>query len=159
MHKALIFVCLLGLFSCDENRVFDRYKNLPGQWDKDSLIDFSFEAPDTLQQYNLFINLRNDSNYPYQNLFLITQMQFPNGKVIEDTLEYEMAKPTGEWLGTGFGELKESKLWYKEKMLFSESGTYKIKIRQALRKNGSVQPVQELEGITEVGFRIENIEN
>ena len=162
MHKALM-ACLLGGFlvlsSCDKNRVYDRYESLPDQWHRDSVVSFKFEPRDTIQPYNLFINLRNTSDFNYSNLFLVTNMIFPNGKVISDTLEYRMAEPSGEWLGTGFGELKENKLWYKENVRFSEEGEYQINIQQAMRRSGETEPLQGLEGITEVGFRIENITN
>jgi gliding motility-associated lipoprotein GldH len=82
-------------------------------------------------------------------------MNFPNGKVISDTLEYEMAYPNGDWMGVGFGEIKESKLWYKSGVKFPEEGVYQFKIRQGMRKSGNVDGVQTLEGITDVGFRIE----
>ena len=155
----VILGCLLMLMSCDKNREFDQYESIPDQWHRDSVMSFEFTAPDTIRQYNLFINLRNNSDYNYSNLFLIANMNFPNGKVISDTLEYRMAEPSGEWLGTGFGELKESKLWYKENVRFTETGDYRIDIQQAMRKSGEPEGIEELEGITEVGFRIENIDN
>lgn len=151
----LILCCIFLLFSCDKNRVFDQYESLPNEWHKDSAVSFTLEAPDTLQTYNLFINLRNNSDYNYSNLFLITKMNFPNGKVISDTLEYKMTASSGEWLGTGFGEVKENKLWYKENIRFSEEGEYRIDIQQAMRKGGETHGIETLEGITEVGFRIE----
>jgi gliding motility-associated lipoprotein GldH len=67
-----------------------------------------------------------------------------------------MAKPNGELLGSGFTDIKENKLWYKEGIVFNESGEYTINIQHAMRENGKVNGVVNLEGITEVGFRIEN---
>ena len=161
MHKALwisLFACFV-LFSCDKKRVIDKYESIPGQWHKDSVVNFNFTPPDTIQPYNLFINLRNNSDYRYSNLFLVTNMVFPNGKVVSDTLEYRMTEPSGEWLGTGFGELKENKLWYKENVRFSEEGAYEVLIKQAMRKGGDTDGITALEGITEVGFRIEKTDN
>ena len=151
----LSFAITVVLGSCDKGRVYDEYESLSTYWHRDSLVEFRFNAPDTLQKYDLFINLRNDSRYPFSNIFLITEMKFPHGKVISDTLQYEMAMPDGTWLGTGFGEIKESRLWYKENFRFPEVGTYQMTIQQALRRKDSVAGVQELPGITEVGFRIE----
>ena len=74
-------------------------------------------------------------------------------------MEYEMTMPNGEWLGAGFGDVKENKLWYKEQVKFKESGNYQVTIQQAMRKNGEVNGIGELEGITDVGFRIENSDN
>tara|TARA_B100000378_G_scaffold227784_1_gene192121 strand:- start:1262 stop:1744 length:483 start_codon:yes stop_codon:yes gene_type:complete len=158
MHKALVYSLLLiiCLVSCDAKREYDEYKSLPENgWSKDSTITFKVNEIDTVNAYNLFINLRNNSNYNYNNIYLITEMNFPNGKVISDTLEYEMAYPNGDWMGVGFGEIKESKLWYKSGVQFPEEGVYQFKIRQAMRKSGNVDGVQTLEGITDVGFRIE----
>ncbi len=160
MGKASVFFLFLGVLfmaSCDKNRVFDEYRSVPGEWHRDSLVKFRFEAPDTVNNYNLFINLRNTSDYDFSNIFLITELNFPNGKVISDTLQYEMAAPSGEWLGTGFGDVKESKLWYKENVKFTEAGEYLVTVQQAMRRRDSIEGIQNLEGITEVGFRIEDI--
>lgn len=158
MVKRFFLVLMIGgvfFVSCDEERVLDSYRTMPNEWHQDSVASFEFEPPDTLNSYDLFINIRNNSDYRYSNLFLITKMSFPNGKVLSDTLQYEMTKPSGEWLGTGFGNIKENKLWYKEDFRFTESGNYLLTIQQAMRHRDSVEGVESLEGITEVGFRIE----
>ncbi|MCH4822541.1 gliding motility lipoprotein GldH [Gramella lutea] len=155
---SLLASAILAFSSCDRNRVFDEYESLNG-WHKDSVVTFELENIDSSKVYDLFLNVRNNKDYKYSNLFLITEIKFPQGKVISDTLEYEMTKPNGEWLGTGFGDVKESKLWYKENVKFEESGKYRVTIQQAMRKNGEVNGIEELEGITDVGFRIENSDN
>lgn len=148
--------------SCDSNRVFDEYKSVPNQWHKDSIISFNVTPPDSISNYNLFVNLRNTNNYKYSNLFLIVEMDYPNGKIEKDTLEYKMAEPNGKLLGTGFTDVKENKLWYKgykEPFVFKESGEYKINIQHAMRQNGQVNGIDNLEGITDIGFRIEKAKN
>lgn len=156
MRKAffLLLAVFTCLYSCDSDRVFDEYKSV-STWNKDSVVAFKVEGLDSLKTYDLFINIRNNSEYRYSNLFLITEIQFPYGKVITDTLEYAMAAPNGTWLGTGFGDVKESKLWYRENVRFPEPGEYEVRIKQAMRKNGEVEGIENLEGITHVGFRIE----
>ena len=76
-----------------------------------------FELPeqvtDTLIK-NVFIRLRNDNTYQFANIFLIASLTAGGELVTQDTLEYAMAAPDGKWLGTGFTEVKESKLWWKE---------------------------------------------
>ncbi len=151
----LALIALLSLSSCDKNRVYDQYKSLPNQWNRDSTLVFKVNELDSTQTYNLFINIRNTDDYQFSNIFLITDMIFPQGKVIQDTLEYTMAAPTGQWLGEGTGEVKLSKLWYKEQVQFKEQGSYTFKIRQAMRQNGKTEGIKQLKGITEVGLRIE----
>ena len=159
MRSNRVFVSLFVLIlvsACDSNRVFDEYKSLPNEWNKDSIVSFNVRPPDSINAYNVFINLRNTSAYKYSNLFLIAATKFPNGKVITDTLEYKMTKPNGEFLGTGFSDLKENKLWYKENVIFKESGEYQFTVQHAMRENGKIEGVVNLEGITDVGIRIEN---
>lgn len=162
MHKSFLWILIIVsvcLMSCDKKRVFDEYQSIPNKWNKDSIITFKLQNIDSVQNYNLFINVRNNSDFAFSNLFLIAQIQFPQGKVITDTLEYQMATPNGQWLGTGFGSIMENKLWYKENFQFNEAGEFKVSIQQAMRKNRSEQGIENLEGITQVGFRIENTQN
>lgn len=158
-NSLFIFLSSCAFFcSCDSNRIYDEYKSVPNQWHKDSIISFNVIPPDSINHYNLFVNLRNTNAYKYSNLFLIVEMDFPNGKIVKDTLEYKMADPSGKFLGTGFTDVKENKLWYKgheEPFVFKETGEYKINIQHAMRQNGQVYGIENLEGITDIGFRIE----
>lgn len=147
----------LLIVSCDSNSVYDNYKSIPNSWHKDSIVSFKVTPPDSTNAYNLFVNLRNTTTYKYNNLFLIVEMVFPHGKTIKDTLEYKMAEPNGKLLGEGYMDIKENKLWYKQDIVFKEKGEYTINIQHAMRENGKVNGVIDLEGITDIGFRIENL--
>ena len=70
-------------------------------------------APDTIILIDLFVKLRTTTDYKFSNLFLVVELNYPNGKVTKDTLEYIMAKPSGELLGSGFTSVKEHKLRFK----------------------------------------------
>ena len=153
----LSVICLM-LIACDSSQVYDEYISIEGEWDKDDIVEFKIVSPDTSNPYDLFINLRNTSEYKYSNLFLIVELNYPNGKVKKDTLEYKMTNPDGSFLGTGFTDIKENKLWYKEAMVFDELGEYTVRIEQAMRANGQVKGIQKLSGILDVGFRIERPE-
>lgn len=160
MRNSIVALGLvLLLVSCDKKRVFDEYKSIDGKWNRDSIVSFSFDQKDTVSKYNLFINVRNNNGYPYNNMFLIVQLQQPGTKLTKvDTLEYQMANPDGSLMGDGFTDIKESKLWYKEKVKFPKAGKYTVSIQQAVRKSGEVPGVEELDGVTDVGFRIESTE-
>ena len=154
----LVIISCFFITSCDSNAVFDKYASAPNEWHKDSIVSFNFKAPDTLENYNLFVNLRNTNDYKFSNLFLIVELNYPNGKAVKDTLEYKMAAPNGELLGTGFSDVKENKLWFRgfnESFKFNEEGDYAVNIQHAMRNNGDVNGIENLEGITEIGFRVE----
>ncbi|MFW2376347.1 gliding motility lipoprotein GldH [Cellulophaga baltica] len=150
------FLSLVLLASCDTTTVSSEYKSTPnGSWDKDDIKEFQITELDSTQHYDIFINLRNDEKYAYSNIFLIAELEYPNGASVKDTLEYEMTLPDGQWLGKGSGSIKESKLWYKENIVLPVKGVYNLKIAHAMRKNGRVEGIVDLEGITDVGYKIE----
>lgn len=158
VSKIVFVLVLVLLSSCDSKAVFDKYQSVSTAWNKENAVQFKINAPDSIKPYNLFINVRNTNTYKYSNLYLIVQMDFPHGKTLTDTLEYDMTTKNGEWLGQGLSSIKENKLWYKKGVVFNESGTYNISIQQAMRSNGEVNGVVNLDGISDVGFRIEKTE-
>ncbi len=77
-----LFICL-AFNACDSNRVYDEYKSVPNQWNKDSIITFNVKPPDSTNAYNLFVNLRNTNDYKYSNLFLIVELNFQTEKLLK----------------------------------------------------------------------------
>jgi gliding motility-associated lipoprotein GldH len=153
--SVIIIVSLITL-SCNDSTVFDIYKPISKtQWHKDSIISFDFNPIDTISTNSIYINLRNNNDYQYSNLFLIVGIDFPNNFSVIDTLEYEMADVEGKFLGSGFTDLKENKLEYKSNVVFPSTGTYNISVQHAMRKSGDIEGISLLQGITDVGLRIE----
>ncbi len=143
--------------SCEKQNVFSDTKAIPDYWSKDEIVEFNLPEMDSLKKYNMFLEIRNDNDYPFNNLFVIANLKFPHGKTITDTLEYRMAEADGAWLGKGIGTIKDNKLWYKENVSFFEAGSYTLSLQQAVRNNGNVNGVTELKGITDVGYSIEEV--
>lgn len=154
INRAVFSLIIFILIGCESNEVYSEYKTLSDNWPLDETLEFSLPVLDSTETYNLFFNVRNSNDFKYSNLFLIAGIEFPNGKVIIDTLEYQMAQADGSWLGTGYS-VKENKLWYKENIRFFEAGSYKVSVRHAMRNNAAVTGVSKLEGITDVGIIIE----
>lgn len=148
------------ILSCSDNKIlYGDIQSVGDSWKDKEIIQFNIPKMDTVQSFNLYLNLRNNHHYPYNNIYLIVGLEYPNGKQDVDTLQYRMAYPNGEWMGDGIGSIKENLLWYKENFHFSEEGNYQLTIQQAVRKNGQIEGDTELMGITDVGFSIERIQN
>ena len=138
--------------------VYDQYKSIENhQWKSENNIDFIVSNSDTISIRNVFINIRNNKKYEFSSLFLIAKMEFPNGNQVIDTLEYEMTDSYGNWLGNGFTDIKENILFYKENVIFSEKGDYKFKLYHATRGVHDIEGEIPLQGITDVGLRIEKV--
>lgn len=135
--------------SCDKNAVSDQSVFIHNEiWNADSLATFSIPISDTLSQYNLYVDLRNSNDYPFQNLFLFVNIYAPNGAFLRDTFECFLANEHGDWLGKGRGRIRDNRFLYRKDVKFSSSGSYRFEIQQAMR-------VQELKGLVNVGIRVE----
>ena len=66
-NSLLLFFVAVLLFSCDKKRVFDEYKSVGSAWNKDSIVTFDLPVLDSTKRYNLFVNLRDNNNYKYNN--------------------------------------------------------------------------------------------
>ena len=105
---------------------------------------------DSLNPYQVMLSVRNTNDYPFSNLFLLVRLTDPEGYAEVDTLE---------WLGVGSGNIKDNLLAYKEAVVFDKKGPYQLSIQHALRNNGQVRGVSQLEGIVELGYQIEPLKN
>jgi gliding motility-associated lipoprotein GldH len=158
-NNFIFLITFILLISCGDKIEFTKFKSISnGSWEANKNVSFEFDIRDTIVPKNLFIHIRNNKEYSFSNLYVITDLHFPNGNQVIDTLHYEMADTTGKYLGKGFTDIKENKLFYKEEKVFPESGKYMLIMRHAMRKSGEVDTIPFLEGVQDVGFSIEKIE-
>ena len=124
-------------------------KSLNSAWNKKAEQKFSVNISDSQNPKNIIFVVRNNNDYPYSNLRLIVKfLDVQTNKETVDTLNYVLAKPSGEWIGSGFGETKETLFQYKINYKFPTNGTYTFGVTQAMRKD-------ILPGIEDIGVKIE----
>ncbi len=161
ISKISIFISffILFTFGCQRKVVFNQYKPIEGgKWVSGQVVAFEIPIKDTISPFNLFINMRNNNSYPYSNLFLIARLTFPNNKQVIDTLEYEMTDSKGNFIGEGFSDTKENKLFYKENIHFLKPGNYLFEVKQMMRKRNEIIGIDPLEGVTDVGISVEKVQ-
>ena len=133
------------------------YKDFNGHWPVYEKVLFTLDKG-TENPVNLMIYIRNNKQYPYSNLFLIAKLKTGDSLLLCDTLEYAMTNARGQWLGKGFLEVKESKLWWRENYQLPAVENISVELEHALRSNNSEQGLDNLEGIVGVGFAVEEIQ-
>jgi gliding motility-associated lipoprotein GldH len=147
----LAFYALL-VSSCDSKRYFEENKTLEkGLWKREDRVRFTVPVTDTVARYDFFLNVRNDGEYPFSNLYFFIQTLFPDGKTARDTVEVRLADDYGKWLGTGMSSMKYNRFLFQEKVRLPLRGNYTFTFEQAMR-------VPELKGIRDIGLRIEKAE-
>jgi gliding motility-associated lipoprotein GldH len=146
----LVFAAILIFAACDRKSLINEYKIISKNgWNKDSLMVFEVPVADTVKMHQVFVNVRNDIEYKYSNLWLFIGITQPGDTIpVTDTLEITLADPTGKWLGEGFGGMKTTETLYRKNVYFPKIGNYKIDVQHGMR--GKI-----LTGITDVGIRVE----
>jgi gliding motility-associated lipoprotein GldH len=141
-----------GFAACTGGSVYHEYKVLPEEgWHRDSILHYEVEIGDSLSLNNFYINIRNNTDYPYSNIYFFITTIFPNGHSTRDTIECILAARDGRWLGSGSGSIRDNKIMLQQAMKFPLTGTYHIYLEQGMRK-------EMLRGIEDVGFSIEAYE-
>ncbi len=142
-------ILILSITACDKSKVYDNSKALENaQWNYQKYIKFDVTIDDTISLHRFFINIRNNNEYEYSNIYLFLTTSLPNGKKSQDTLLCYLADDKGKWLGKGLGDIKDNQLLLKDNLRFPLKGTYSFTLKQAMRKDN-------INGIADIGIRIE----
>lgn len=140
------------LIACDSTRLYEENKEIENNtWYANKPLQFQAQIPDSIQGYNVYINLRNASHYPFSNIFLFLNTTFPDGQIDRDTVEIMLASPDGKWLGDGLGDIWDNRVLFKRNVRFPMKGEYRFEFTQAMR-------LDPLPGIMDAGIRIERAE-
>lgn len=150
---SLTIVTLFIMSSCNNTRVYNKYQHIEDcTWHQDSAISFSFNAKDTINHYNVMLNIRHNSEFRHQNLWLFTTSTDPLGNIAKDTLECYLYDNIGRALGQDYFYIYEMPLIYMNGIKFHKQGEYKFEIHQAMRDS-------LLKGIESLGLTIEKANN
>jgi gliding motility-associated lipoprotein GldH len=145
----VIILLLLSVMACRRGEIYNQTYDIKNStWDASNTINFNFQIKDTLQPYDVYINLRHTSQYRYRNLFLFIETSSPAGHTVRDTFECMLADKKGKWYGKGWGDMYEDKIPYKRFVRFPKAGTYSIELKQAMR-------TEKLKHISDIGIEIE----
>ena len=151
MNKiASVLFALIFLTACKSDESDIQMKPINNAWKAKAEQKFQFNINDAQNLKNIIFVVRNNNDYPYSNIrFIVNFTNLKSKKKQTDTLNYILARPNGEWMGTGFGNTKEILFQYKTDYKFPENGNYEIGMIQAMRKDTLI-------GIEDIGIKIHN---
>jgi len=149
--KRMAILSSILLIACTNNDTFFQYNAIaPQGWNKDSLCVFDIPITDINSSYNVYVNVRNRGEYPYQNLWLFMQKMSPDSVVVNDSIELYLADQRGKWLGSGIGSVMEMPVLYQQNVKFQNKGKYQYKIGHGMRDSVLI-------GINDIGMRVEKV--
>ena len=145
---------LVCLFSCTQIEVYEKNTTIPKyEWQSGFTATGSFNIPDTVNSYNIFLVLRHTDAYKYNNIWLNIGLQPPGDSLHYQKVDLQLGSDAVGWEGTGMNDIWEvRKLLNGEARRFKKTGIYKFSIAQVMRDN-------PLLNVISVGLRIEKQNN
>lgn len=148
--RSMFLLFIVSAFcACDKHTVYHAFQSVPTEgWFRQDTLCFEVAVPDSQTYYKLSVEIRNRSNYPYQNLNLSISCDNPDSiRISADTLNVVLATTEGIWTGDGWGGLYQSAI-SAGSIKIGKVGTYLFKIAYTL-------PDEKLQGINDVGIKLE----
>jgi len=135
------------IVSCNNETIYINSTNIDGNvWDYRDIVKYEFEISENTSSKNISFFLRNDLNYSYRNIFLITSIYTDSLTILSDTSQYTITDQYGRWLGKG-RDKKDHYLQFEQAFTFPHNGKYYISIKHGMREN-------PLKGIRKLGVEI-----
>jgi gliding motility-associated lipoprotein GldH len=149
-----LITCLIFLVSCNLNTgVFEKNVAVPQQeWHSSFKPEISFKISDTAALYNIFVVLRHDDAYNYNNIWLNLNRRGPDTSYSHQ-LELTLAniKDNNSWLGSGMDDIWETRTQVNQAPVqFRRAGDYQFVLEQIMRED-------PLKHVLNVGIRIERV--
>lgn len=146
---AMSFV-IAFITSCSEREQYYEFQELKdGKWAVGQSIDFEIDTLGVEKNvpYDVSIEITNDIQYPYQNLWLFFEYIKDDSTTIKNEKEFILVNKSGRWNGAGFATLFHTSHIVMESVIFDEDKTYLIHIRHGMKD-------EVLDGIERVGIKI-----
>ncbi len=148
-----VLLIIIGYTSCQNSgEVYSRFYELKGaEWLQNDTLLFNIDSTilNSGANYKLSIELTNNVNYPYRNIWLFIDDNFQSDSIFTNTSkEYQLADEFGKWKGSGFATTFQISLPLDDNLKLNKKRNYKIKIRHGMRD-------EPLKGIEKVGIRID----
>ncbi|MDI9365934.1 MAG: gliding motility lipoprotein GldH [Flavobacterium sp.] len=153
MKSCSLFIVFCVLFAaCNTLDVFEKstsfYKH---QWKSTDKPSFDFTIADTNALYNIYVVVRHDDAYHYNNLWLNIITQAPASKPQTQQIELTLANNTKGWLGTGMDDVFDHRIRITSAPIKLKKGNYHFTLQHTMRED-------PLPYVLSAGVRVEKAE-
>ncbi len=132
----IIFFQFLALIVCckRQNIKYTKFQDLPlSSWSFNDSVVFKWDIEHIDSTYNIDLHLRASTSYKWSNIFIFSDIIFPNGKARRDTFEFFLADKNGHWNGDKSGLIVNYEFPIYKKVKFPIKGNYELSLRQGMR--------------------------
>lgn len=148
-NYTFIFILGSGLFaSCTTVDLYEKNVAIPKhRWDSSFKPEFTFTIKDTVSLYQLFLVLRHNEKYNYNNIWINLYSQPPGDTLHKAPYELQLATNEKGWLASGMDDIYEHRIKLTGDIRL-KPGDYKFIIENIMRED----PLQH---VMSVGVRLE----
>ena len=150
----MLLIITFSFTACARLDVFEKNTSIPGyQWQYNFQPGFDFTITDTASLYNIFIVLRHNDAYRYNNIWLNVGTQFPGDSISKyQRFDLQLGTDAKGWEGTGMDDIWELRkpLTSGPAKYFKKPGLYHFTIAQVMRES-------PLANVMSVGVRVERV--
>ncbi len=150
MNKSfLLIAALILLQACNTLDVYEKSTSFPRhEWKSSMKPSFTFTIEDTLTPYNIYVVLRHEDAYRYNNIWLNVTTQSPGDTARTQLVDVTLANNAKGWLGTGMDDVFDHRVRITRTPVKLKKGNYTFVLQQAMRE----EPLQYL---LSAGIRVE----
>ncbi|MGI8635852.1 MAG: gliding motility lipoprotein GldH [Segetibacter sp.] len=141
---------VLVIASCQTIDVYEKTASFPHHnWKSAEKPSFTFEINDTTSLYRIFLVLRHEDAYNYNNIWINLTVKGPTGI---DTVrrEFILGNNRQGWLGSGMDDIFEHRDAFNNRPAPLHKGKYTFTLQQDMRED-------PLEHILNAGIRVEKV--
>lgn len=142
----ILILTLIFLTSCNSGVVYEHEELIDGKWDFDKELVYEIPVKDTLTKYDLVATVTHSSEFTYQNFYVDLSTKFPDGRVLNDAVSFQLTDGVGSWEGRCSGSQCKVNLLLQNKFRFQQIGDYRL----GIKNNSRV----ELDGVKKVELRL-----
>ncbi|KAA6345414.1 hypothetical protein EZS27_007020 [termite gut metagenome] len=156
LKNSILFIVVTFLsVACTDNVVYHSYRHISKKgWNRGDTLIFDIQISDsTPTHYYLYAQVRNRTDYPYQNLLLsISHNLQDSSVVVTDTVRCLLANAVGQWTGKGWGSLFQATFDIGEYTSVDPAGMRIVKVIHCMED-------EIVTGINDIGIQIKEIAN
>ena len=109
-----------------------------------------FNITDTSSLYNIFVVIRHDDAYHYNNLWLNVTTKAPASQAVTQQVELTLANSAKGWLGSGMDDIFEHRIRITNAPIKLQKGNYQFTLQHTMRED-------PLPFVLSAGIRVEKV--
>jgi len=154
VKKVFGLICLtVTLAGCGTLDVYEKTTPFPNhEWKTSNKPSFTFTIEDTVSAYHIFVILRHEDAYHYNNIWMNITTQAPGDSARIQQVNITLADNKKGWLGTGMDDVFDHRARITRLPIKLKKGNYTFTLQQNMRE-------EPLQFMLNAGIRVEKIKS